>query len=318
LALPTVASMKLGADLTGFALSPMVQAIKAMYRMGAAVHEYVDAHIEAMKSSDNTTIASSGRALEAAKFGFGLGYTSAVAIMAVGQLLLGNPLAAIGVVVSSAVLSNPIAMTCAAVGAIYFGWDALTEKEKDGILDRLSLGLSLGIELIRSVIDFVIRTTRSLLSSKQLLKFKEFIRAQALLFGKSLYDVTGKVGDLVKDAVETIGDLGTDAVDATRGLVKDAYEAASSAANAGKKTAGRLGASITEGFESGRLKTQRVLGRFDREKHQAIQPDRQLDRIASSASKAKKTARKAPMSNATSEPKRRIATNRKRRARTLP
>ena len=47
-------------------------------------------------------------------------------------------------------------MTCAAVGAILYGWNALSEQERNDILDRLSRGLEIGIELIKSIVIFVI------------------------------------------------------------------------------------------------------------------------------------------------------------------
>lgn len=251
--------------VAGFALSQMVQVIKALYNMGSSLNDSVDAHIDALKRSDNQTVASTGNVIDAAKFGFGLGYISPIVIIAVGQHLLGNSLAAVGTVASGLVMANPVAMTCAAVGAIYYGWNALSDKEKDGILARLQLGLEVGVELIRSIVEFVIRTTRELFTSKQLEEFKQYVKAQAALFGKSLFDVTHKVADLVVGAAEKVGELAADAVDATRDLAKGAYgaasEAVSDAASAGKGAADRIGTSITDTFESGVSKTKQALKR---------------------------------------------------------
>ena len=74
----------------GFALSGMVLAIKTLYGIAGAINEFIDDHIEKLKASDNPLIASTGRVLEGAKYGFGVGYVSSVAIIAVGQVLLGN------------------------------------------------------------------------------------------------------------------------------------------------------------------------------------------------------------------------------------
>ena len=150
------------------------------------------------REQDNPTLASTGRVLEAAKFGFGLGYMSSMAIIAAGQLLLGNPLLAAGAVATGVTLSNPMAMTCAAVGAIYYGWGALSDAERASILERLAVGLEMGIELLKSLIDFVVRKVKEGFSSKQLTEFKAFIKTQAAQFGTSLYDVTHAVGDLVR------------------------------------------------------------------------------------------------------------------------
>jgi hypothetical protein len=125
-----------------------------------------------------------------AKYGFGLGYISSVTIMAAGQLLLGNPLAAMSTVASVAALSNPIALTCAAVGAILYGWSALDDKEKNAILDQLARGLNLGVELIKSVIAFVINTAKEVMDSKAIKDLKAYIADKVALFGRSLSDVT--------------------------------------------------------------------------------------------------------------------------------
>lgn len=152
-------------------LSPMGAAIAGIYGVVgtlAQVNTFFNEHIERLKASDNKIIASTGRVLEGAKLGFGLGYAGSIAILAAGQLLLGNSLAAVAVVGSAVAVANPIAMTCAAIGAVYYGWAALTEEERSAIVDRLAEGLELGTELIRSLISFAIRTTSDLLSSKQL------------------------------------------------------------------------------------------------------------------------------------------------------
>lgn len=220
------------------ALAPMTLAIRALYGMGKAAAEtaqdingFLDRHIADLKQSDNPTIASTGRVLEAAKFGFGFGYMSSVAIIATGQLLLGNGLAAAGTVAAGVTLTNPIAMTCAAVGAIYYGWDALSDKERAAILDRLSAGLEMGVELIKLLVAFVIRMTKEFLSSKQLAEFKEFIKTQSAQFGKTLYDVTHAVGDLVKGAAEKAGDLAKKTADLASDAAGKVADSASDVAN---------------------------------------------------------------------------------------
>ena len=101
------------------ALSPIAEAVAALYGMGVAINDYLDRHIEEMKGSENPTASRTGAVLEMAKFGFGVGYLSSVVVISVGQYLLGNTLAAITTVATAATLTNPIAMTCAAVGAVY-------------------------------------------------------------------------------------------------------------------------------------------------------------------------------------------------------
>ena len=205
-------------------LSPFALAIKSLYGVAVELNAFIDEHIESMKSSANSTISRTGSVLEGAKYGFGLGYMSSVIIIAGGQLLLGNTLAAVSEVATAAALSNPMAMTCAAVGAIYFGWNALSDQERESILEKLSEGVQVGKELIKSVFAYVINWFKSINDSIFLKELKDDIRDVAVIFHKSLSDVTksaadtadeifktvsetaSKIGDGVKDAVKTVRD----------------------------------------------------------------------------------------------------------------
>jgi hypothetical protein len=205
----------------GLALSAMAQAIQSLYGMAVEINEYLDKHIEDMKNSDNPTVSRSGRVLEMAKFGFGIGYITPVVIISVGQLLLGNTLAAVTTVATAATLSNPIAMTCAAIGAIYYGWGALSDVERNEILAKLSKGLEIGIELIKSMVQFVIETTKELLSSKNFEEMKQYIGSAASVFGKTLGDVTHKLSDVVSDTFTVVKTKTSDAVTKTGSLANE-------------------------------------------------------------------------------------------------
>ena len=241
----SAAGLNLGVSVAGFGFSVMTQAIKTLYHIAGDINAFIDEHLETLKVSDNLLVASTGRVLQAAKYGFGLGYISSVSIIAVGQYLLGNTLAAVATVATAAVLSNPVAMTCAALGAIYYGWNALSEKEREQLLEKLSGGLSIGVELIRSLVEFVIRKSRDLMTPGQLDAFKEFVKSQAALFGKSLFDVTRRVGDLIKDGADKSGELlkeGAAKASETAGQAADALGAAAkglydSVSDAGAKVA---------------------------------------------------------------------------------
>jgi hypothetical protein len=75
--------------------APMTIAIKVLYGIGKAaagvaqtassINDFLDHHIADLKRSDNPTIACTGRVLEAAKLGFGLGCIGSIAIIATGQ-----------------------------------------------------------------------------------------------------------------------------------------------------------------------------------------------------------------------------------------
>jgi hypothetical protein len=188
----------------GFALSSMTSAVAGLYGVASDLNDFLNSHIKEMQSSANATIASTGRILEMAKYGFGLGYLSSVVVIAAGQLLLGNSLSAITTVATAATLSNPIAMTCGAVGAILYGWNALSDEQKNAMLDKLTHGLDIGVELIKSIISFVIGKAKELLSSQALKDFKAFISDKAALFGRSLSDVTHLTVDVLSDAATSV------------------------------------------------------------------------------------------------------------------
>lgn len=209
-----------------FALSPIAQVIGAMYQITKDINNGINDLIDDMKRSDNTTISRTGRVLEGAKYGFGVGYMTPVVVIAVGQLLLGNPLHAIAAAASMA-WPNPVSMTCAAVGAIVYGWNALTPQEREEILERLSEGLEVGIELIKSIIRFVIEKTKEILSSENIEELKRYIVTVSATFGKKLSDVTRKVTDIVSDGYDTLKKKTGEVVDKTVGVASDAYQSSS-------------------------------------------------------------------------------------------
>ena len=95
--------------------NPIVSAISALYGFVQKIDQDIDQLLETMKQSENSTVSRTASVIEGAKYGFGIGYITPVIVLAVGQLILGNPLAAAGAVASAAVFTNPIAMTCGAI-----------------------------------------------------------------------------------------------------------------------------------------------------------------------------------------------------------
>lgn len=183
------------AAVSGVALTSMASAILQLYGVVSDVNDFINEQIDKMKQSENSTISRTGRVIEGAKFGFGIGYIVPISIIAVGQMLLGNTGIAIGGLASAAVFSNPIAMTCAAVGAIFYGWNALSAREQNETLERVSEGLEVGVELLKSVITFVINKTKELLSTENIQEMKRFISDAAQSFGNTLADVTRAIKD---------------------------------------------------------------------------------------------------------------------------
>jgi hypothetical protein len=192
---PYIAGAQIGASV-------MVEAVKALYNTAESISDFINEHIKVMQDSENPTISRTGRVLESAKLGFGLGYISPVIAISAGQLILGNPMTAITTIAQAATLTNPIAMTCAAVGAMYYGWSALTDQEKDEIIEKLSKGLDIGVEMIKSVIRFVIEKTKALWDSENMSEIKAYISNAAKLFGKTLGDITENITDKIKGALE--------------------------------------------------------------------------------------------------------------------
>ncbi len=218
------------------ALSGITKVIYGMYGATGAIGTYFDEHISGLKASDNAMVSQTGTVLEGAKTGFGIGYMSSVIVIALGQYMLGNTLSAVVTAGTAATFTNPVAMTCAAVGAIYYGWGALGTAEKDAILDRITRGLEIGVELIKSVVQFLILKTNELMSSQSLAEFKALVREYAGQFGKTLYDVTGKMADYVQVVTEKASELtkiaAAAAVGGTSTAVRGALDKTSTAAAA--------------------------------------------------------------------------------------
>ena len=211
--------------------NPIVDAIKALYGVATSVNTFIDEHIAKLKAHENETINTTGRVLENAKAGFGIGYITPLILTATGQLLLGNKLNATAILASGMTLSNPLAMTCGAIGAIYYGWQALSEEEKNAILVRLTAAFEVGVELIKSMISFVISSLGSILSKEKLAEFKNFVASAAENFGKTLADITRDIKDKFFHVMDWVGNAWKEAstsvqegAERTKDSVKETFE----------------------------------------------------------------------------------------------
>ncbi len=209
----------------------IARAIAALYCATGDLNEFLDRHIGDLKGNDNPVISRTGRVLEAVKAGFGIGYLSSTIVIAAGQFLLGNPLGAAATIVTSATLSNPIAMTCAAVGAVFYGWNALSDRERNELLERLSQGLATGVELVKSVLRFLVEKTNELLSPNNIEEIKRFIAEGAAAFGRTLGDVTHRIADVVGDTLGTARKKAGSALGKTADVANEAYRLASNGAD---------------------------------------------------------------------------------------
>jgi hypothetical protein len=211
--------------------NPIVDAIKALYGVATSVNTFIDEHIAKLKAHENETINTTGRVLENAKAGFGIGYITPLILTATGQLLLGNQLNATAILASGMTLSNPLAMTCGAIGAIYYGWQALSEEEKNAILARLTAAFEVGVELIKSMISFVISSLGCILSKEKLAEFKNFVASAAENFGKTLADITRDIKDKFFHVMDWVGNAWKEAstsvqegAERTKDSVKETFE----------------------------------------------------------------------------------------------
>ena len=211
--------------------NPIVDAIKALYGVASGINDFIDKHIAELKNHANETINATGRILEGAKAGFGIGYITPLILTATGQLLLGNQLNATAILASGMTLSNPLAMTCGAIGAIYYGWQALSEEEKNAILARLTAAFEVGVELIKSMISFVISSLGSILSKEKLAEFKNFVASAAGNFGKTLADITRDIKDKFFHVMDWVGNAWKEAstsvqegAERTKDSVKETFE----------------------------------------------------------------------------------------------
>jgi hypothetical protein len=182
----------------------IAEAISELYGVVSTVENFIDGHVDTMKKSASATVRATGSVIEGAKFGFGIGYITPIVVIAVGQMILGNPLGAVGTVAKGMMLSNPIAMTCGAVGAIYYGWKALSEEERNVIISRITDAFEVGAELIKSMLSYVVTSLSSLLTAENIAEFRVMLADAAQCVGKSLSEITRSMKDRISDAATAV------------------------------------------------------------------------------------------------------------------
>lgn len=196
---------------------------------GVGLNAFLNDHIQNLKDSDNPTISRTGRVFEMVKFGFGVGWVTGVAVIATGQLILGNNFLSTAFTLATAPV-NPVAMTCAAMGAVLYGWNALSDEERTEIVEKLSAGLEIGAAFIKSIIQFVLDACKKVFSSENLEELKKIVGKCAAQFGKTLSSITHKLTDAVSDTCTFIKQKSEDAFDATKDIAGSAYDAVAESA----------------------------------------------------------------------------------------
>lgn len=214
-----------------FGKNIMVDAIRALYQVPDGISDFIDRHIDEMKRNASATVRATGSVLEGAKFGFGVGYVAPLVLISVGQLILGNTLAAVMTVGTGLLLSNPIAMTCGATGAIFYGWKALSDDERNSIVARIAEVFEIGVEFIKAVVGYLLSTLRSLVSSEVVAEYRRFVTETASGFGRSFADISRSMKDRLAETASTVADVVGKTADRTKDGVDSMAKSVGAAVN---------------------------------------------------------------------------------------
>ena len=221
-----------GTSAARTSVEDMIPKILAHYGVSAKNdserEKFVVGHIEILERAENQAVARTGSVLRRAFDGYGLGYKIPLAVIAIGQEMLGINLA----VAAPFVTANPAAFTCAAVGAIYFGYQALDEPERAALFAKIGKALQFGVELVKSIVEFCIDSLRSIFDKENLAIVKAYVAEFASAMGSSLAEITGKLSDRISaaasGALSGAGALAINAGSAVTSVAGSAYEVGSS------------------------------------------------------------------------------------------
>jgi hypothetical protein len=172
--------------------------LSQMYGFTGDAAQFTVQHIDTLKQADSILANRCGQVLEAANVGFGVGTDTALLLIGVGQALLGNPLSG-GIVASG---GNPLIMTCAAIGAVHYGWNAMSDQEREVLLNTVGAAFRVGVEFIRSVARFSIEMIQALLSKGNFDEMKKMVADAAAAFGRHLSDITKALSDKVREGAQ--------------------------------------------------------------------------------------------------------------------
>ena len=192
----------------GHAVSGIAAAVKE-------ANDLTDSMIANLKANENLTINRVGRVLEGVKFGFLLGYVSPSILTAVGVCLTtGSLTMATGAGI--ALIANPVAGVSAAVGAVFFGWKALSDREREDVIAQVSDFLKVGVEQIKAVVEFAIKLMKDLFTADNIQEIKETVAEAATTVGRHISDITKSLGDKISKVGQSIADTATSISDGTK------------------------------------------------------------------------------------------------------
>lgn len=182
--------MQLSTQLAG---SAGANSLSQLYGFTVEAARFAVSHIDTLKAVDNAIANRCGQLLEAANEGFGLGSETALVLIGVGQHLIGNPLTAAAA--GGAAAANPVVMTCAAIGAIHYGWNAMSQEERDILLKAVGSAFRVGVEFIRSLATFAFDMIKALMSAENIAELKKMVANVAASFGTRLSEITHALAD---------------------------------------------------------------------------------------------------------------------------
>jgi hypothetical protein len=183
------------------AASSGVSTLAQLYGFASSAAQFAVSHIDTLKAADNPLANRCGLILEAVVQGFGVGSETALVLIGIGQSLLGNPLTGGTVAVAT---TNPVVLTCAAIGAVHYGWNALSEGERNGVLSSVGTAFGVGIEFARALADLAISTIRALMSAANYAELRRYVTEAAAAFGLRFSDITGALGDRLRDVTRPL------------------------------------------------------------------------------------------------------------------
>jgi hypothetical protein len=186
-----------------------VVALGQLYGFGRNAAAFAVEHVDTLKQADNLLANRCGEVLEAVIVGFGMGEKAGLALIGMGQTLLGNPMTGTAMVATGV---SPIVLTCASIGAVHYGWNALTDSEREKLIGIVGAAFGLGVELIRAIIRFALDTIKLLLTRQNLAEIRKFVGSIAEMFGKRMSEITGALGDRVVEISRFTGNKASDGV----------------------------------------------------------------------------------------------------------
>jgi negative regulator of replication initiation len=97
------------------------------------------------------------------------------------------------------------------MGAVYWGYQALEQEEREQLHRLIGEAFDFGVELVKTIVDFCIRTMKDLLDSEEFAQLRKYVAEFAEAVGSSLYEVTGRIYDRVTEIANSAGEAVTSA-----------------------------------------------------------------------------------------------------------